>query len=43
MAIGSSEDVQGDALAVRLVGTLAGKKIEELSGTFHRAPIQSSR
>jgi hypothetical protein len=38
-----SMDVQGEAIAVRLVGALGGKKTEELSGTLRRAPMQSSR
>lgn len=38
-----SMEVQGEALAVRMVGALGGKKTEELSGTFRRAPMQSSR
>lgn len=38
-----SMDLRGEGLAVHIVGTLGGKKAEELTGTFRREPLQSSR
>jgi hypothetical protein len=39
----SLERLGADALAVHIVGRLGGKKVEELTGTFHRTAMQSSR